>query len=158
MGMILPIILGASVIVAGVGGWILLRTRGQADWSLAYSIAISTTVLISYHLHMQDLSIATLPMLVLLDRFIGERITGEGNAGRDGNSRLAAPILLSRVWGATLLVAVVCLYLFRVVAVASPALLIHGCVLSLPVVLLWMVGLRTFSCGRIEAARCQISA
>ncbi len=158
MGVILPIILAASVVVAGVGGWILLRTRHQGDWSLVYSIAILTTVLISYHLHMQDLSIATLPMLVLLDRFIGERIAGGWSAGRDGSGRLTAPIVLSRVWGAALLVAVGGLYLFRFVAVVFPPLLIHGCVLSLPVVLLWMVGLRTLSCGRIEAARFQSSA
>jgi hypothetical protein len=155
MGTILPIIFVASVIVAGVAGWIVLRTRGEGEWSLIYSIAILTTVLISYHLHMQDLSIATLPMLVLLDRFIGGRIAGEWNKARDGSGRLTVPIVLSGVWGATLFTAVVCLYLFRVVAVVSPALLIHGCVLSLPVLLLWMVGLRTFSCGWIEAAHLQ---
>jgi hypothetical protein len=32
-----------------------------------YSLAILTTLLVSYHLHMQDLTMAALPMLVLLD-------------------------------------------------------------------------------------------
>ena len=62
----------SSVIVAVIATWLILGNRTKQDDAMAYSVAILTTVLISYHLHMQDLAMASLPMLVLAEKALSE--------------------------------------------------------------------------------------
>jgi Glycosyltransferase family 87 len=133
-GAILPIIFIASLVVGVLATWITLRTQAEQEAGLVYSTAILTTALISYHFHMQDLSIAALPMVALLDRAIAHWTQ------RDKSERVMA--LFSSTWNIALCLAVASLYLFRVVAIGWPILLIRGCVLSIPLLFLWAVALR----------------
>ena len=136
IGMIIPIIFVLSVIVAVMGGWIILRGQIENDSSLAFSVAILTTILISYHFHMQDLSIAALPVLVLLNRAVAQR-SGEKCSTIFGVFETDC----SPLCGAILLISVAILYFFRVVAELYPWLVIHGCLLSVPLSLLWVLSL-----------------
>lgn len=137
LGVIFSVIFVASAIVAGVGGWIILRTRREGDFSLVYSAAILTTVLVSYHLHMQDLSIAALPIMILLDR-----IAAQWRSLRNPMSVVEAPVGFSRAWNVVAMFAIACLYFFRIAAGWSLGLLLHGCVLAIPMLLLWAASLR----------------
>jgi len=67
IGSILPIILLASVATFALTLWVLLRPRSHEQPTVFYSAVVSATVLVSYHLHMQDLSLGLFPMLLLLD-------------------------------------------------------------------------------------------
>lgn len=117
IGAILPIIFVASVIVVIVTAW-LVAPRPAIDVTLLYMLGIPAALLVSYHLHMQDLSLAILPLLVLMDRAI------QGQLGRF----------------CTLVLAVsVCLFLgFRLAAEPFQILLVRGCLLSIPLLLLWI--------------------
>src|SRR5208283_5329760 len=56
-GAILPVVFISSAAVGVVATWFVLRNRAQEDESMVYAVAILTTLLISYHLHMQDLAL-----------------------------------------------------------------------------------------------------
>jgi hypothetical protein len=96
---------------------------------MTYTVAILTTILISYHLHMQDLSMALLPMVVLTDRAI-----------RIWQKRQAMEALLA--WTAVLAVTIAVLYLYRIAAEPFPILEMRGCLLAVPIMVLWVVALR----------------
>jgi glycosyl transferase family 87 len=122
IGVIQPIVfvVSAGLVVSASG--IILRSRSRQNESLYYAAAILSAGLVSYHLHMQDLTMAVLPMLILLD--------------------LAVRGKLSRAWTVGLVVAVTGLYAFRITAEFVPILLRHGCILAGPLLLLWLVSLR----------------
>jgi len=139
IGTIIPIIFMFSVAIAVVGGWIILRMKGREEQSLVFSAAILTTILISYHFHMQDLSIAALPMLVLLNR-----CTGPSGDEQSATSRMPEAEF-SPLWSAAGSASVTVLYLFRPVSEACPWLIFHGCLLCVPLLFLWLVSLRLAS-------------
>jgi hypothetical protein len=132
IGAILPFVFMSSAIVGLLATWLVLRNRCQQDVSLIYSVAILTTILISYHLHMQDLTMAVLPMFVLAER--GLRAWSERGAA------VAAVAQPSTAWA--LLVIIGALYLFRIAAEAFPILVLRGCLLGVPILALWVVALR----------------
>jgi Glycosyltransferase family 87 len=138
-GAIQPVIFMVSVVIGVVTTWVILRKRPQTDSSLTYSVAILTTVLISYHLHMQDLAMAALPMLVLVDRTLRER-TGQSDRPRTW----ANAVHSSRAWTAVLAPAVASLYVFRIAGEPFPVLVMRGCLLAVPILLLWIVALGKF--------------
>lgn len=125
---ILPIIFVASLAVGVLTTWILLRSHRSNNEALVYSAATLGTLLLSYHLHMQDLSLALLPMLLLLDQVLR------------GKLRHAA--------STSVIVAVAGLYLYRNVAVIAPILLIRGCLLAVPIFLMWLASMSALSMAR----------
>jgi len=132
-GQILPVVFMASVIVGIVAAWLVARRRVPRDSSLLYSVSILTTILISYHLHMQDLAIVTLPVLVVVDWAL-----------RNQNTRSR----LSHWWVAGLALSVGSIYLYRLAAEPFPILLFRGCYLAAPVFLFWMVAFSAFCRNR----------
>jgi hypothetical protein len=141
-GLILPVVFMSSAVVGVVAAWFVLRkgalgdktVRGKAngDESMVYSLAILTTLLVSYHLHMQDLTLALLPMLVLVDRSICE--WQEGGAGRGVEAKIggAQPLAIknstiqnSTVWTAASAAAIAGFYLYRIAAELFPILLMR---------------------------------
>jgi len=151
IGTIIPIIFVPSVIVAVVGGWVILRGQLGDDSSLVFSVAILTTILISYHFHMQDLSIAALPMLVLLNRFAEEQVDA-----KQFSAYGTTATEFSYRWRVMLFASVIGLYVFRVVAEIFPWLVIHGCLLCLPLLFLWIVSLRL--CFATHSVPCKLPA
>jgi len=133
-GLIAPVIFVVSAVVGVAAAWLCLRGGGQRDFSLVYPVAILTTLLISYHVHMQDLAIAALPVLVLVDREISEGTFTER----------AMIDFRSRAWAVALMLAVAGLYLFRIVAEPFPVLVLRGCLLAVPLLLLWIVAFRAY--------------
>jgi len=126
IGDILPIILLASLAVIAVASWILFHSKIAHSPALLYSVAILTTSLVSFHLHMQDLTLAALPMLFLLE----SALRGD----------------LSRALAITATIMIVLLYAFRLAAEPFPILLVRGCLMAIPTFGLWVVSL---------APRCQ---
>jgi hypothetical protein len=124
IGSILPIIFVLSAALVVVAVWIVVRCRPQPDTSLLFAVAILTTLLVSYHLHMQDLSLAALPMLLLLDRAVRGQLPPR--------------------WAFPLAAAVAGLYGYRLAAEPFQILLVRGCLLALPLGLLWLVSAWTF--------------
>lgn len=151
IGTIIPIVFVSSLAVGVIGAWIILRMQSREAPSLVYSMAILTTILISYHFHMQDLSIAALPVLVLLNRFAAERNNGEQRTILETCEAGFSPL-----WRAALFASVLSLYFFRVVGEAYPWLIIHGCLLCIPLFFLWLVSLRA-SCA-IQPVPAELSA
>ncbi len=159
-GLILLVIFMSSAVVGVVASWFVLRkgalgdktvrsSKANGDESMVYSLAILTTLLVSYHLHMQDLTLALLPMLVLVDRSICE--WQEGRAGRGVEAKIggAQTFIIqtstaqnSIVWTAALSAAIAGLYLYRIAAELLPILLMRGCLLAVPLFVLWVVALR----------------
>ncbi len=136
IGTILFLIFMSSAVVGVVATWLVLRGRTKQDESLIYSVAILTTILISYHLHIQDLAMAALPMLVLAERALREwpeRETAVHELER------AQP---STLWTAALAVTIGALYLYRIAGEAFPILAVRGCLLAAPVFALWVIALR----------------
>jgi hypothetical protein len=132
-GQILQLIFAVSAIVCVVSGWLVVRRRiPRCSISLLYSVAVLTTVLVSYHLHMQDLTMAILPMFVIANLALRSRIT---------NGRF------SPVWIAAIAL-IFSLYSYRLVSVVFPKLLSRGCYLAIPVFLFWIVGLYVFAESR----------
>jgi Glycosyltransferase family 87 len=127
-GQILPVIFMASVIVGIIAAWLIVRARVR-DSALLYAVAVLTTVLISYHLHVQDLSMAILPILVIADWTLRHRIT---------QSKFL------KAWTAVLALSLAALYGYRFAAEPFMILLFRSCYLAVPVFLLWIVGLRVF--------------
>jgi hypothetical protein len=121
IGQVLPI-----VVLLSLGIWLITSGkiwRGGAALKSAelFAIAIPAVLLVSYHLHMQDLTIAAFPLLVFLDR--------------------AAVGMLSPARTTILLVGCTLFYLFRLAAEVMPSLLLWGCLLSVPLFCLWIVAL-----------------
>jgi Glycosyltransferase family 87 len=137
-GQILPVVFMASVIVGIVAAWLVVRRRVPRDSSLLYSVSILTTILISYHLHMQDLAIVTLPVLVVVDWALRNQNT---------SSRL------SHWWVAGLALSVGSIYLYRLAAEPFPILLFRGCYLAAPVFLFWMVAFSAFCRNRFTTSQ-----
>jgi len=135
-GQFLLAIFMSSAIVGVVATWLVLRQQAKRatnnNESMAYAVAVLTTILISYHFHMQDLSIALLPMLILAERAISDRY----------EQTLAVVVRPSTSWAVVVGVAVAGLYLYRVAGILFPILVMGGCILCLPVFLLWVAALR----------------
>lgn len=146
IGAILPFIFMSSAVIGVVATWLVLRERTRQDESLVYSIAILTTVLISYHLHMQDLAMAALPMLVLADRGLrdwSERATApcELESARPGLARPSIP-RPSIPWTVALALTICALYFFRIAGETYPILVLRGCLMAVPILVLWVIALR----------------
>lgn len=131
IGSILPVIFLTSAVVGVIGTWIIVRRRPGHDATWAYALAITTTLLVSYHLHMQDLSLAILPVLLLSERAV-----------RGG---------MSRAWTIALAVAVCGLFGYRLLAEPFQILLVRGCLLAIPLLALWLVAGRAFWLGDVPA-------
>jgi hypothetical protein len=119
IGQVLPIVLLLSLGIWLVTSWMIWRRSRDFETSTLFALAIPATLLLSYHLHMQDLTIAALPLFVLLDR--------------------VAVGTLSPVRTKALLIATVMFYGFRLTAAVIPMLLLWGCLLALPLFCLWIV-------------------
>ena len=128
-GQLLPVVFMASVIVTVIASWLVIRAKIPRNSGLLYSVAVLTTILISYHLHMQDLAIAILPILLIVDWALRHQIT---------TSRYLP------VWMIALSLSIAALYLYRIAAEPFFILLFRSCGLALPVLLLWIVGFRAF--------------
>ncbi len=139
IGLILPIIFMSSAIVAVIATWLVLSNRTQPDETLTYSIAILTAILVSYHLHVQDLSMAILPMLVLADH--GLR-AWHRNALHESVVRDPASAEVSGPWTVVLAVTIGVLYVYRIAGELFPVLIFRGCLLAVPIFALWVVALR----------------
>lgn len=138
IGSILPIVLLVSLGVAGVVTWILVRSGGEESGPVLYTVAILTTLLVSYHMHMQDLTLAALPMLLLLDRAMSGQV--------------------SRVWTAVLALAMVGLYGYRLAGETFPILVVRGCLMAVPLLLLWLVGMRMLGSKEWQGDRSALPA
>lgn len=136
-GQILPFVFMASVIVGVVATWLVIRARVPKDSGLLYSISALTTILISYHLHVQDLALAALPMLLVVDWAMRHPIS---------NRFLTAWIVL-------LSISVGGLYLYRLAAEPFFILLFRSCYLVIPVFLLWIVAFRAFCENRLLSSQ-----
>lgn len=152
IGAILPIIFLTSAIIGVVAAWFVLRSRARQEEGLTYSVAILTTILVSYHLHMQDLTMAFVPMVVLADRAL--RPPKPELAAREGK-REVRRVVPSTVWTLALATALAALYVYRLAAELIPYLLFHGCVLAVPILALWVIALREWSlgAGRVQEGR-----
>ena len=128
-GQLLPVVFMASVLVTVIASWLVIRAKIPRNSGLLYSVAVLTTVLISYHLHVQDLAMAILPMLLVVDWALRHQIT---------SSRYLP------VWMIALTVSIAGLYLYRIAAEPFLILLFRSCCLALPTLLLWIVGFRGF--------------
>lgn len=135
-GQMLPVVFMTSAIVAVIAAWFVIRRQVRGGAGLLYSVAILTTVLISYHLHMQDLSMAVLPMLVVVDRAWQNPIAQ--------SNRL-------RGWLICLAISVCGLYYYRLVAEVFPTLLYHSCFAAVPVFFFWVAALQVFSKSQAAA-------
>jgi hypothetical protein len=124
IGEIVPIVLMLSAVIGSTAACLIWRCWPRQDARRLYSIAILTTLLVSYHLHMQDMTMAALPMLVLLD--------------------LAADGEFSLAWLTLLLAAMAGLYGYRLAAEPFPVLLVRGCLLAVPLLLLWLVSFKGY--------------
>ena len=143
IGLIRPVIFMGSAIVGVVAAWLVLRNRVQKDEGLIYSVAILTTILVSYHLHMQDLTMVLLPMLVLAERAMRDWSL----RGADGREMEGARA--STAWTVVLAITIGALYLYRIAREPFPYLVFHGCLLAAPIFALWVVGLR-FLCTHAD--------
>lgn len=128
-GQLLLVVFMASVIVIVIASWLVVRARIPRNPALLYAVAVLTTILISYHLHVQDLSMAILPMLLVVDWALRHPITTD--------RYLPA-------WTTALSLAIAALYLYRIAVEPFVILLVRSCCLALPVLLLWIVGFRAF--------------
>lgn len=115
---VLSLILFLSLLVVG-GTWVALRAGRVASARQLYASAILATILVSYHLHLQDLSLAIPAILVLLDACVSGK--------------------LARMWTWVATLSIACLYLYGLATWPFPTLAFRGAVLALPVAMLWMV-------------------
>jgi hypothetical protein len=136
-GQILPIVFMTSVIVCVISGWLVVRRRVPQGSALLYSVAVLTTVLVSYHLHMQDLTMAVVPMLVMADLALRNQFA----SGR-----------FLRAWVVALTLSISVLFAWRPVAEVFQSWFGPSCYLAVPVFLLWIVALRSFTESRSTLA------
>lgn len=124
VGTIFVLTLVTSAALGAAVTWMIWRCSPQDD-RLAYALAVFTTVLLSYHLHVQDLSLALLGILLVADWGIRNRM----------HSGLAL----------FLMIGVGLMYAYRVAAEAFPALIQRGSILAVPLMLLWLMTVLVFS-------------
>jgi|HubBroStandDraft_1064217.scaffolds.fasta_scaffold42611_3 hypothetical protein len=110
--------------------------RALVVWAVA---KIGLLFLIAYHLDMQDLRIAMLPMVVLCERVL--LMYGAAGVGT----------LNARV--AVLAVAIAALYLYRIAGEGVLIVLMRGCLLAVPIFVLWLVALRRWGTAQPHDAR-----
>jgi Glycosyltransferase family 87 len=131
VGSILPLILILSLAVLGAT-WLALRARRVAAARELYSTAILATLLVSYHMHIQDLSLAILSMLILLDACVSGK--------------------LAQKWTWAAILSIGTLYLYGAAVWPFPILAVRGALLTLPVMLLWMVAIGNSINGAVPQA------
>ena len=112
----------SSLVIGLVTSWVILHHK--RGLGALYALAVLTTILLSYHLHVQDLSMAVFPMLLLLDFEL-----------QNGLSSLSG-ILIG--------LCVALLYIYRLIAAFFVPLLFNASVMAVPVFLLWAVSLFLF--------------
>ena len=117
---VLATILLISLVTMGVT-WILLRIPRRTTAEALYAGTIPAVLLVSYHMHLQDLTLALLPMLLLLDC----SVRGELRGG----------------WAWILLTATTGFYLFGAASAGTYYLLLHGALLAIPLSLLWLAAM-----------------
>jgi len=117
VGIIFIIVVAVSVLLSLGTAWLVLRTS-ELRTELAYSLATLTTVLVSYHFHLQDLAIASLPMMLLLNFMCWKTFPS--------------------FWKAPLTIGLVLLFCFPLLTLLFPVLFITGCLLTVPLLLLWI--------------------
>jgi hypothetical protein len=137
IGDILPIIFAASIAVVIVTAWIGARSSRPPHEILVYSAAISAALLVSYHLHMQDLTLAVLPMFFLVDLALRGKVSRPASAG--------------------VAMAIAGLYLYRIAAVFVPTLLVRGCLLAIPTVLIWWASMTALRKGSVTTTAIQLA-
>jgi hypothetical protein len=120
VGSVLPIIFLFSLATVGAT-WLVLRVRNAIRPAVLYAAAVPAVLLVSYHLHLQDLTLALLPMVVLLDSCL----KGE----------------LPRGSALILMLSIAVFYLFGAVSAVTPYLLLHAALLAIPLLLLWVASL-----------------
>jgi len=136
-GQIVPVVFMASVVIGVVATWLVIRARVPKDSGLLYSISALTTILISYHLHVQDLALAALPILLVVDWAMRHPISNR----------------FLNTWLVLLSVSVAALYLYRLAAEPFMILLFRSCYLAVPVFLLWIVAFRAFCENRFASSQ-----
>ena len=124
VGAIFLIVVAVSVLISLSAAWLVLRSPGL-NTSPAYSLAILTTILVSYHFHLQDLAIASLPMILLLNLMCRKNVPP--------------------AWKAPLTIGLLIFYGFPLLTLPFPGLLATGCLLTVPLLLLWIVSVRAVS-------------
>ena len=117
---ILLTILLVSLVTMGVT-WVLLRLPRKTTAAALYAGTIPAVLLVSYHMHLQDLTLALLPMLLLLDCCV----RGELRSG----------------WAWILLMASAGFYIFGAASLLTSYLLLHGALLAVPLSLLWLAAM-----------------
>lgn len=131
MGSLLLLIFVLSLGTIGTT-WIALRVRDRTAATALYAAAIPTALLVSYHLHVQDLSLAILPMLVLLDSCV------RGEFGP--------------VWARILILSLAGFYLFGAASGVVHYLVFHAALLVFPLILLWLASVGGAVSGRMQPA------
>jgi ABC-type xylose transport system permease subunit len=58
--------------------WRRKREGGELEVDLAFSLSVTTALLVSYHLHLHDLSLLVLPILLTLNYWVAVGSQGEG--------------------------------------------------------------------------------
>ena len=111
-----------SAVIGFVTAWIILRHK--RDLAALYVLAVLTTLLLSYHLHVQDLSIAGFSMLLLVNSGLQDRV--------------------GSISGILIGLGIALLYIYRLIAAFFVPLLFHASLLAAPVILLWAVSLFLF--------------
>ena len=117
---VLLTILLISLVTMGVT-WILLRLADKTAATTLYAGSVPAVLLVSYHMHLQDLTLALLPMLLLLD----SGVRGELRSG----------------WTWLLLLASAGFYVFGAASLVTSYPLLHGALLAIPVWLLWLAAM-----------------
>jgi hypothetical protein len=131
----------SSAVVGVLATWLVLRNRKEKDESMVYAVAILTTILISYHMHMQDLSMAILPMVILCERALV--MHPQRGAGGDA---------VSNAWFGVLAVTIALLYLYRIAGEGFLIVLMRGCLLAVPIFVLWLVAVRWWGTAQADDA------
>jgi len=131
LGTILLVLFLVSLLVVGIT-WVMLRVRDTTSPLVLYSVAIPATLLVSYHLHVHDLSLAILPMLTLLNACVRRE--------------------LSLGWARVLIISIGAFYLFGAAAGVVHYLVFHAVLFIFPLVLLWLVAIGSSVSGRPHEA------
>ncbi len=144
-GTIRPVVFMISAVVVGVTTWLVFRSRHENEESMAYAVAILTTILISYHLHMQDMTLVLLPMIIMVERALrGSHERGVAAGKLTGTEA-------SALWTGVLGVTIAAFYLYRIAAELFPVLTLRGCLLAVPLFVLWVVALHEWRGGLLAA-------
>lgn len=121
----------ASGSVAFLALWAIWRAPHVASSEVVYGVAVATALLVSFHLHIQDVMLGVLPALVILEA-ISNRPAGIKHAG----AALTA--------GASL-------YLYQLAALPFPILIRRCAILAIPLTVLWLTSTRLLRGYAVEA-------